>query len=471
MPIAGPPPRPSRRGFLAGVLGVAGVAGVGACAAPEQTGGRPVAVPVTDAGGNHPNLVVIVSDDHRWDHVSYNPDHPPFLSTPNLDRLAREGVVGENTFVTTALCSPSRGTFLSGQYASRHGVQNNLTSWNAETETFFEPLMAAGYDCAFIGKWHMPGQLPDLRGVDTFITFTAEEGQGQYIDNPLLIDGVLTERPGTYITEDLTDLALEWINSRPPGKPYALWLAHKAVHHRFVPPEKFAGALDDVDLGDLPPESFAFQSLMDENIWEGTLGNLRTLYRRYNETLLGLDDQVGRIIDDVDLADTYVVYTSDNGYSWGEHVLTGKRWAYEENTRVPFIAAGPGIEPGTTTDALILNADLAPTLLDWAGVEPLPDAQGQSVARVLAGRKDAVRDEFMYEYFPDYPYHVPGLQAVRDDRWLYVEYDTGPAPQLFDIVADPRTQNDLAAQNPAKAAEMAARLEKLRQRVDRGEVV
>ena len=469
MPVAGPPSQPSRRAFLAGLAGAVGAVGLTACS--EQTGGRPVAVPVTENGGSdeHPNLVVIVSDDHRWDHVSYHPDHPAFLSTPNIDRLAQQGMVANNAFVTTALCSPSRGTFLSGQYASRHGVQNNLTAWNPDTETFFEPLMAAGYDCAFIGKWHMPGKLPDLRGVDTFITFTAEEGQGQYVDCPLLINGEMVDRPGTYITEDLTDLALEWINNRPPGKPYALWLAHKAVHHRFIPPENRRGALADADLSNLPPESFAFLSLMDENIWEGTLGNLQTLYRRYNETLLGLDDQVGRILDDVDLADTYVVYTSDNGYSWGEHVLTGKRWAYEENTRVPFVAAGPGIEPGTT-DAMILNADVAPTLLEWAGVQGLTQAQGTSVAGVLAGG-DAVRDEFMYEYFPDYPYHVPGMQAVRDDQWLYVEYDRGRDPQLFDIVADPRTQNDVAASNPAVTADMAARLQRLRDQVAAGGVV
>jgi N-acetylglucosamine-6-sulfatase len=120
---------------------------------------------------------------------------------------------------------------------------------------------------------------------------------------------------------------------------------------------------------------------------------------------------------------------------------------------------------------MILNADLAPTLLDWAGVDPLPQAQGQSVAAVLAGDRSGVREEFIYEYFPDYPYHVPGMQAVRDDRWLYVEYDTGPAPQLFDVVADPRTQEDLAQRDPAKVAQMAARLGRLRERVEAGEVV
>ena len=478
-PIAGPPPQPSRRAFLAGVIGVAGATGLTGCA-PEsaEAGGHPVAVPVkADRGdsGDHPDLVMIVSDDHRWDHVGFHPDHPDFLETPNLDRLAAQGTIATNAFVTTALCSPSRGTFLSGQYASRHGVQNNLSSWDPATTTFFEPLMAAGYDCAFIGKWHMPGQLPDLRGVNRFITFTAEEGQGTYIDCPLLIDGVMTDRPG-YITDELTTLAIDWIKERPAGKPYALWLAHKAVHHRFTPPPRWAGSLDDADLSGMPPESFEFLSLMDQNIWEGTLGNRDTLYRRYNETLRGLDDQVGRLMDYVDSRpdgkNTYIVYTSDNGYSWGEHVLTGKRWAYEENTRVPFVAAGPGIPPGSVTDELILNADLAPTVLDWAGAEPLPDAQGRSMARILAGDKDAKwRDEFMYEYFLDFPYHAPGMQALRDDRWLYIEYDNGTPAQLFDIVADPRTQNDLAAAQPQKAAELAERLERVRTRVRAGDSV
>lgn len=413
---------------------------------------------------------MILSDDHRWNHLSCVPGHPEFLNSPNLDALAARGVVATNAFVTTALCSPSRATFLSGQYASQHGVQNNLSSWNPATPTFFEPLMAAGYDCAFIGKWHMPGSLPDLRGVNTFVTFTADEGQGVYFDCPLLIDGEMTSRPGAYLTDDLTQLALEWINSRPPGRPYALWLAHKAVHHPFDPPDRFRGALADADLSDLPPESFEFLSLMDSNIWEGTQGRLSDLYRRYCETLLGLDDAVGTLLDGIDGLDrTYVVYTSDNGYSWGEHALTGKRWAYEENTRVPLIVAGPGIVAGTT-DELVLNTDLAPTVLEWAGAEALPNAQGRSLAGLLAGGQP-VREQFMYEYFLDYPYHVPAMAAARDRRWLYVEYDRGRDPQLFDVRADPRTMQDLATQKPQEVAELAGRLAALRAQVSSGAVV
>jgi arylsulfatase A-like enzyme len=445
---------------------------VAGCAAPT-VGGQPIAVPRTSAQrADQPDIVMIVADDHRWDHVSAVPGHPAFLRTPNLDALAARGQRATNAFVTTALCSPSRATFLSGEFATQHGVQNNLTAWNPDTTTFFEPLMAAGYDCAFLGKWHMPGALPNLRGVDTFVTFTADEGQGVYVDCPLLVDGSMTERPGTYLTDELTTIALEWIDQRPKDRPYALWVAHKAVHHPFTPPDRYAGALADADIDSLPPESFEFLSLMDTNIWEGTLGRLTDVYRRYCETLLGLDDQVGRLVAGTEQRgrDTYVVYTSDNGYSWGEHALTGKRWAYEENTRVPLIVAGPGIDAGTT-DALILNTDLAPTVLDWAGADPLPKAQGRSLRRVLEGAADSVRDEFLYEYFLDYPYHVPAMTAVRTHESLYIEYDAGRDPQLFDIVTDPRTQDDLAATEPERARQLARDLAALRATVAAGGVV
>lgn len=127
-----------------------------------------------------PNIIFILVDDHRWDALS-TLGHP-IVKTPNLDRLCHEGVRFENAFVTTSLCSPSRANFSTGQYARTHGVKNNLTHWNNNNLTFFEPLKAAGYDTAFIGKWHMPGKLPELKGVDRFISFTVQGGQGQYFD-------------------------------------------------------------------------------------------------------------------------------------------------------------------------------------------------------------------------------------------------------------------------------------------------
>lgn len=474
MPLAGPQIPASRRAFLIGALGSLGV--LGAASRIGSGGGRPLPLPRDPQSPNadRPNIVVILSDDHRWDHMSFRPDAPPFLRTPALDQLAAQGTVMTNAFVTTALCSPSRGTVLSGQYASRHGVINNMSSWNPQTPTFFEPLQRAGYRTALIGKWHMPGALPDLRGLDLFVTFTAEEGQGQYVDCPLFINGEKVARPHTYITTDLTDLAIEWIDAQPSGQPWCVYLAHKAVHHPFTPPPDLVGSYADVPMSDLPDEAFTFMSLMDRNIWEGTQGRLDVLYRDYCETLLGLDREIGRLANHLDATGqrerTYLMYTSDNGYSWGEHVLTGKRWPYEENTRVPMLITGPGV-PVATRDELVLNADVAPTLTDWGISAGLPAAQGRSMARLLTASQPQWRSDFLYEYFPDYPYQVPGLQAVRDERWLYAEFDRGLEPQLFDIRMDPRTQSDLASTRPDVAAQRAARLNELRSEVAAGRVI
>lgn len=465
----------TRRGLLAAGLGVGASVGVSACASAPRTGGRPVPLPdPARAAPGSPNLLVIFSDDHRADHLGVT-GAVPFLQTPALDALAADGIRFERAYVTTALCSPSRATLLTGQYASRHGVQNNLSAWIPGTASFFDSLAAAGYRCAYIGKWHMPGDLPDLPGVERFVTFTIEEGQGVYRDCPLIIDGVETPRPGTYVSTDLTDLALQWIAEEPSGsaeptlsgrdgRPYCLVVAHKAVHHEFEPPDDLLGTYDDVEI-DLPDEAFTYQTLLDRNVWEGTAGRLQTSYRRYCETLLGLDREIERLVAQAS-DDTVVIYTSDNGYSWGEHVLTGKRWAYDDNIRVPFIVRWPeGITaPGTVIDEPVLNADIAPTLLDLAGV-PIPAAmQGRSIVPLLRGEPVEWRDEVFYEYFADFPYQVPPSQAVRTDRWLYVEYDRGLAPELYDTITDPEQQVDLA-EDPAYAEtrqELSQRLAELR---------
>ena len=456
----------TRRGLLAAGLTIPAALSLGACASPPATGGRPVPVRGATAPDGSPNLLVIFSDDHRADHLGITGEIP-FLQTPALDALAGEGVRFDRAYVTTALCSPSRATLLTGQYASRHGVQNNLSAWIPGTPSFFDALAAAGYRCAYIGKWHMPGDLPDLPGVERFVTFTIEEGQGVYRDCPLIIDGVETPRPGTYVSTDLTDYALQWLAESDDGRPFCLVVAHKAVHHEFEPPDDLLGTYDDVAI-DLPDEAFTYQTLLDRNVWEGTAGRLQTSYRRYCETLLGMDREIGRLLEAIDpVADnTVVVYTSDNGYSWGEHVLTGKRWAYDDNIKVPFIVRWPdGVAaPGSVIDEPVLNADIAPTLLDIAGVAIPAAMQGRSIAPLLRGVPVEWRDEVFYEYFADFPYQVPPSQAVRTDRWLYVEYDRGLAPELYDTVADPAQQVDLA-EDPAYAAtrqELAQRLADLR---------
>lgn len=438
----------TRRQLLAGAAGLGAAASLTACGATDGGHPLPVAVEGSRAAADAPSFVVILSDDHRADHLGLT-GVAPGLQTPHLDRIAREGVRFTDSTVTTALCSPSRASFVTGEYARRHGVVNNISAWSPDNRTFFETLAAAGYRCAYIGKWHMPGSLPDLRGVDTFITFTIDEGQGVYTNCPLVIDGVDVQRPGTYVTTDLTDLALQWLAEGDPNQPTCLVLAHKAVHHPFEPPADLKGSLDGDALMPMPDEAFTWETLLERNVWEGTAGRLDSVYRRYCETLLGLDREIGRVLDYVDASprarDTVVVYTSDNGYSWGEQTLTGKRWAYDVTAEVPLLVRWPaGIaSPGSERATPVVNIDLAPTLLDMAGL-PIPaNMQGRSWQPLLIGDDPAWRPQVYYEYFADFPYQVPPHQAVRTPEWLYIEYERGLPPELYDRTRDPDQRRNL----------------------------
>ena len=405
-----------------------------------------------------PNILFILSDDHRWDAMG-NMGHP-FIQTPSLDRLAKEGVRFNNAFVTTPLCSPSRASFLTGQYPHRHGVKNNLTPWNDRNITFLELLKKAGYKNAFIGKWHMPGRLPDMLGkaVDRFVTFTVSGGQGVYFDCPLIIDGKVQERKGKYLTEDLTDLAIEFMN-REKDHPFCIYLAHKAVHQPFWPSPEFRKLYEDIDISrHLPPEYHSWVSMIRGSWYYGMLGNVEQFYRDYCRTITAMDNQIGRILAELDrlgIADrTLVVYAGDNGIFWGEKQFIDKRWPYEEATRIPFIVRYPAgsKNPGMKCDQLVLNVDLAPTLLDAAGV-PVPESmQGRSFKAVLENRDISLRESFHLEYYKDFPYRVPEYDAVRTEKFLYVEYRGGKKPELFNIQKDPRTLHNVIETPEGKRA-------------------
>jgi N-acetylglucosamine-6-sulfatase len=417
-----------------------------------------------------PNIIFILSDDHRWDAMG-NMGHP-FLQTPSLDRLAQEGIRFNNAFVTTPLCSPSRASFLTGMYPHRHGVKNNLTPWDDRNVTLLELLKKAGYKTAFIGKWHMPGRLPNILGkaVDRFVTFTASGGQGIYFDCPLIIDGKMQERKGRYLTEDLTDLALEFIKREKDG-PFCVYLAHKAVHQPFWTPPEYRKLYEDVEVGrHLPPEYHSWVSMMRGSWYYGMLGNVEQFNRDYCRTITAMDRQIGRILAELEklgIADhTMVVYAGDNGIFWGEKQLIDKRWPYEEATRIPFIVRYPaGLKaPGRKADQMVLNVDLAPTLLDAAGV-PVPESmQGKSFRPVLENRDVSLRESFHLEYYKDFPYRVPEYDAVRTGKFLYVEYRGGKKPELFDIQKDPRTLQNIIDSPEGKKA-LPELKEKLREYV------
>jgi N-acetylglucosamine-6-sulfatase len=393
-----------------------------------------------------PNIVFILSDNQRWDFMGCA-GHP-FVATPNLDRLASEGILFRNAFVTTSLCSPSRASFLTGQYAHTHGVRNNLTPWNDQNQTFLELLKQAGYESAFIGKWHMPGRLPSLRGVDLFVTFTAQKGQGRYFDCPLVVDGVEIPSRKPYITEELTDYALEFV-SRPREGPFCLVLSHKAVHHRWLPPPD----LVDLYQSDEPPfprEVNPLLFLTGGNLFEGLIGPPKALYRDYARVVTSLDRQIGRLlerIDEMGIADnTVVVFASDNGFLWGEHQRGGTgRWPYEESIRIPFIVRAPEMitNPGKRADQMVLNIDLAPSLLEMAGL-PSPGAmEGESFVPVLKSPSAPGREAWLYEYFADFPFRVPTTHAVRTNRYTYIEFEGRKGRELYDIENDPTQSANL----------------------------
>jgi arylsulfatase A-like enzyme len=409
-------------------------------------------------GKNRPNIVFILSDDHRADAMG-NAGHP-FVRTPNIDRLAREGVKFTHDFAAIPLCSPSRGCFLTGQYAHRHGVKNNYTPWNDSNITFLEILKQAGYKNGFFGKWHMPGRLPDLLGkaVDSFVTFTVSGGQGIYYDCPLFIDGTLTSRKGKYITEDLTDMALDFLRKEKDG-PFCLYLAHKAPHQPFSPPPAMKNLYDDVDITrTLPPEYHAWITLKEGSPYYGVMGVTGKKYLDYHRVITAMDFQIGRVLAELDrlglFDNTIVVYTSDNGYFWGEKELIDKRFPYEEATRIPLIIRYPsGIKnPGRISDALALSVDMAPTLLELAGIQPPAKMQGVSLAPVLADERDfRKRSSVHLEYFKDYPYNVPGWDAVRTENFLYVEYEGDKGRELYNIRNDPSAMYNIVSTEEGKA--------------------
>jgi len=402
-------------------------------------------------GSQLPNIVFILADDHRWDYLGVM-GHP-FIETPNIDRIAEEGVLFENAFVTSSLCSPSRASFLTGLYPQQHGVKNNFTVWDNQNITYFEYLKKAGYSTAFIGKWHMPGGLPKLRGMDLFVSFEHMGGQGAYFDTPYVVNGKTlpvgqTPVPGTevtgYVTDDLTNFSLKYIEGHK-DKPFALYLSHKAVHLPMQPDAEMDGRYDQEKVA-LPKEADSWLALADGNFKHFLWDPLEEKMKDYAETTAAMDQQIGRVLaklDELGLAEnTLLVYAGDNGYLWGEHRLIDKRWSYEESIRVPFVVRYPKQikNPGRRSAEMVLNLDLAPTILDVAGL-PIPEhMQGKSIMPVLANQPVQLREAWLYKYFEDYPYPVPDQTAIRTQRYKLIDYKRGKKDELFDLQLDPKEQ-------------------------------
>jgi N-acetylglucosamine-6-sulfatase len=411
----------------------------------------------------------------------------PWFKTPHLDRLASEGARFANMFVTTSLCSPSRASLLSGQYAHRHKVLNNFTDYPHNLPGYAGRLHAAGYETAYIGKWHM-GEDDDQQrpGFDFWMS---HKGQGNYWDNQFNVNGQRRALKGYYTTV-VTDAAVEWLG-RKHERPWMLVLGHKAPHGGPIVPEpKYEHAFDQQKVV-RPANADSFRAAHGKPAWleksyptwHGLGGPLygQKEYGKFVRAYLGcvasVDDSTGRIYEALrasgQLDDTLLIFTSDNGFALGEHGRTDKRTAYEESLRVPLLVRYPRlIKPGTVVREMVLTLDLAPSIVDICGGAALPDADGRSWKRLLGGDAAGWRTSFFYQYNyePQFPY-TPNVRAVRTDLWKYIHYphgDGGPdrhTAELYDLRNDPlETQNlvSVAAHAP-RVRELKAELQRLMQ--------
>ncbi len=407
------------------------------------------------------NIVFILSDDHRYDFMGFL-GKPRFLQTPNMDRMAREGAHLQNAFVSTSLCSPSRATIFTGQYAHTHGVVDNNVDIPAGTVFFPQYLQQAGYQTGFFGKWHMGHDSDEPRpGFDKWVSF---RGQGVYYDPELNVDGRRVQRKG-YITDLLTDYALEWLeHERDKDRPFFLFLSHKAVHAMFEPAERHLGRYENVEINYPPSMADTEENYRGKpawvraqrNSWHGVdymyHGQLEfdAFYKRYCETLLALDESIGRVLDYLDAdglgEETLVMYMGDNGFCFGEHGLIDKRHMYEPSMRVPLLARCPAlIKSGTAVPQLVQNIDIAPTILDAAGLSsPIPMA-GRSFLPLLARKGIEWRDRVYYEYYweNNFP-HTPTTFGVRTEKWKYIHYHgIWDIDELYDLENDPDEMHNL----------------------------
>ncbi|MDQ3330927.1 MAG: sulfatase [Planctomycetota bacterium] len=409
---------------------------------------------------SRPNMLIVLTDDQRWDAMGVvqqeQGDAARFrwFETPNLDRLAADGTRFRNAFVVCSLCSPSRAAFLTGRYNHANGIIDNKTPLPADAVTYASLLRESGYTTGYAGKWHMDGQKGQRPGFDWSASFV---GQGRYMDCPVEVNGETTPTKG-WIDDVSTDYAIDFIKRQTDAKPFCLVVGYKTPHGprtKEAVPERLRGSYANQEIAP------AVNAAARPPYLEGNAPDAAPRPRRrqrpgdtapspvYFELLKGIDENVGRMLTVLEESgrrdDTIVVFTSDNGYFLGDHGVGDKRAAYDESLRIPLLISVPGGGKGRTADAMVLNVDLAPTLLDFAGVS-VPDAmQGRSLRACLEGdAPDDWRTSFFYEYYEEPPYKVPSIHAVRTANAKLIRYPGHDDwTELFDLKADPYEMHNL----------------------------
>ena len=428
-------------------------------AAVSQPGGS---LKLLRTGNSRPrNIVFILADDHRYDALGFLKTQD-FIETPNLDRMAREGAYLPNAFVNNSLCSPSRASILTGLYSHKHKVIDNNHAVPANLIFFPQYLQQIGYQTAMVGKWHAgnDGDEPK-RGFNYWLSF---KGQGSYLPekNGLNFNGKHIPQKG-YITDELTDYALDFLKHRQKNKPFMLYLAHKGVHADFIPADRDKGRAAKYEFK--PPFTMDPKNVQGAPMWVQNQRNswhgvdfpyhsdldIGSYYKRYAETLHSVDESVGKVMDYLKkeglLESTLIIYMGDNGFQFGEHGLIDKRNAYEASMRVPMLAYCPElIKPGTVVKQVVANIDVAPTLLEAAGLKAPKYMDGLSYLPLLEGKTPATwRKGLLYEYYWERSFpQTPTMHALRNDQYKYIHYyGIWDTDELYDLQADPLEAKNL----------------------------
>jgi len=442
-----------------------------------------------------PNFLFILIDDQPFDALESSGRYP-FLKTPNMQRLEDEGAKFNNFFVTQSICSPSRASFLTGTYPHIHGVnQNNKyvdPDW-ATYQPYSELLQKEGYQTAHVGKIHMAhfeGKKHIRPGFDYWYSFV---GQGEYFD-PMVNDNGKEYQEKGYMTDILTEKAITWLKEkRDPNKPFTLNLWHKAVHEDHSPAPRHDGMYAKDSLP-IPPYNMHLENFKGKPEWQRIKAwdskwkeyvHTDTIapkpwpikgdkFKKLLECLGAVDESLGKVMKTLEdlgeLDNTVIIYSSDNGYFMGEHGYWDKRIAYESSMRIPMLIRYPKlIKPKTVINKMGLNIDIAPTILELAGVDAPSYMQGQSMVPLID--KNTLnadwRTSFMFEYYVDdaYPYAGPNMLAIRTDKFKLVDdFLENDIDELYDLENDPGEMNNLIGNPEYQEIEDSLRteLEKLK---------
>lgn len=428
----------------------------------NSTARNAISHPNDNTGSQRPNIIFIISDDHRWDAMSCVQQEQgkagrfPWFKTPNMDRIAMEGARFRNAFVVQSLCSPSRAAFLTGQYGHRTGVVDNSTPIPIAIPNWASILRDTGYATGYFGKWHckMQKERPGFQRVYSYL------GQGEYFKWPVLDDGRVTT-PTEWLDDAVTSKAIEFIEQHKDG-PFAMVIGFKSPHAPRKPPARHENDFADITIDpplsfhDVPP--FMSGSAVKPVDWQKRQPD----WKNYFRCLAAIDDDIGSVLDSLErlnlAKNTIVIYVGDNGFFLGEHGLDDKRNAQEESMRIPLLMTYPkAVRAGTLIDDTALNIDLAPTLIDFAGITsgPLTAAmQGKSWKPLFAQEKHKpLRDAVYYESFKDpvYPKVTFDLFAVRTSAAKFITYPGHEEwTELYDLNKDPYERKNLAT-DPSSA--------------------